>query len=342
MSPPCQPFGPRLAAAMSSDRAKRGRSRRCRPRRTHVPAPCAVVRGGTSLGGKAPPPAKFQTPASMSDAPADPHDGGTDTSPLSVPGSSSDRRPRRRPPTRHPTAQRHRIRWQDRHLTTVMWRLVDGLEPAAGPRPGPDGLRPHRLRAQAVPGRLRRQGDDGDAQVGEGVPLTRLSGSRKDRGAGTLVLFTADRHDPYRTDTGLAQGVNDYRAHSRAIVPIVRPAAPRLPTEPPSAHPDRGEARLSPAACGPRQAQFAPRQHDPAKRDGRADLDGRDCVRRAGMAAVVRPDPLPPASRQGTRRQNVRATPHSLTRSGTRTLPYGSDARRTASTVGARASAIRP
>ena len=247
-------------------------------------------------------------------------------------------------------------------MTTVMWRLVDGLEPAAGPRPGPDGLRPHRLRAQAVPGRLRRQGDDGDAQVGEGVPLTRLSGSRKDRGTGSLMLFTADRHDPYRTDTGLAQGVNDYRTNSRAVErrPVrhdrcasptsFEPGrssrwsgqAPRLPTEPPSAHPDRGEARLSPAACGPRQAQFAPRQHDPAKRDGRADLDGRDCVRRAGMAAVVRPDPLPPARRQGTRRQNVRATPHSLTRSGPRTLPYGSDARRTASTVGARASAIRP
>lgn len=44
----------------------------------------------------------------------------------------------------------------------------------------------------------------------------------------------------------------------------------------------------------------------------------------------------------GRRQQNVRAMPHSLTRSGTGTLPYGSDAPRTASTVGARASAIRP
>src|SRR5665648_25461 len=191
-----------------------------------------------------------------------------------------------------------------------------------------------------------------------GASLT-VSNQRPDRALDrTGFALTASGPKQCLADSG----VNDYRTNSRAVErrPVrhdrcasptsFEPGrssrwsgqAPRLPTEPPSAHPDRGEARLSPAARGPRQAKFAPRQHDPAKRDGRADLDGRDCVRRAGMAAVVRPDPLPPARRQGTRRQNVRATPHSLTRSGPRTLPYGSDARRTASTVGARASAIRP
>ena len=36
--------------------------------------------------GRQPRPAKFQAPASMSGAPADPHDSGTDTSPMSVSG----------------------------------------------------------------------------------------------------------------------------------------------------------------------------------------------------------------------------------------------------------------
>src|SRR5665648_25459 len=82
-----------------------------------------------------------------------------------------------------------------RCLPTVMWRLVDGLEPAAGPRPGPDGLRPHRLRAQAVPGRLRRQR----------LPH-QLQGRRATPGAARPVRIT----DIVRT---------------RAIVPMVRPGA---------------------------------------------------------------------------------------------------------------------